>query len=1234
MSIADLRVSADLCGPRISVRWNAFPDSDGAQPQVALVRKTRDFGFPADRAPYLIYDSTAFPPAAEPGRLEVRLLPGRTGTTGELRFTEEICSVARIVDGQTVEQLRRTVRTVRRPDRTLVRREIELLDAGTADLPLEPGRTYYYQLDVVSGDGNRLRASATPTAAYRYHRTLYDALPAVYRRADTVGRPADAGTGLMPEANASGGQLRRLIDVFGVTVGALRSSADGLRGLRDVDLTDARYLPLLAQWIGWNLSSEDIPRRRNEIVAAPARYRGVGTLDGLREIVEHYTGWSVRIGESAQSISRTNSAPQRNIFAAVERADGWTAPDDAAAVLGLSGASGREITGSRSEPFPMADAMALSLALDGAVPTKVRFTGADFAEPGAAGAAEVCAAIARQVRGLDALAAAGKVRLRSQRTGDVAAVAVSSVAAAPITLEGGPHGRISTTTGGFENPGDGGAPGWVAHATTSGPRGAAALRIKPRLGGRWYDAQPIGADIEPQADPAIVAMPARIWCAWVSDPATGRSRLRYRVGAVPAPEPARIVGDVAGPFALTPGSTMTVVGPAGRRTFTVRRDDYAAPEAATVAEVVAALNAQLAPHVQAGHTADGRVELSTAATGPDVTLGVDLAGSTAARRLGFGARGLTGRGGWRSGVDWGPACDVNPVGPGRYADCTAVGEAGGAVRLCWSAHDGQGWRLVTGRWSPHVLAATPTGLKTIRSGDITSLGADGGLPGDDVRAAVTDVDGTVWLATAAGAVSRAADGTTTTFTVASTGGGLLADDVRTVAAGPDGSLWFGTASGLSGRHPGGDWESADTSNGLPSNDIRAVVVTMDETLWVATADGVAVRRNGSWRTIGASRGLPTPDTRRLAVAADGAVWVATGAGVATIHTDGTVAVPPLADLPAEGADVRDLACDGSTVWLATAAGVVEVRNPAQHTLHTGDGAPGGDCRAITVSDGRVWVGAGTAILTRGADGRWTERSPDAGPVVTLTPSWSAAMHVPGPGAGEREPHLARTGSTLLLASARRVSSAADAPWQLALRRREPGDAAWSEPTALTTADAIDRDPVLAVDSDGAVVVYFRSNRGGGIHIWRTVPAGDGVPEAVTAGPGSDTNPAVLPDSGPPLLLFRSDRNVSLGSVAGPGDTAVQPISLRRYAGTTTALPTDTLRNTGRGTFDDLLSYTPQRPRGDTPAPDERYTPGTVAVFFGRGRADSPLAPDDAQRLRQLLTPFLPANVRAVPIADA
>lgn len=1233
MSVTGLRASADLCGPRIALCWTVSPDADGADPQVVVVRKMRDFGFPSDTAPYVIYDSAGFPPAAQPGRLEVRRLPGASGTDGDLRFADEICSVARVEDGHPVEQLRRTVRTVRRRDHTVVRYEIELLDAGTIDLPLLPGMTYYYRLDPAAGSGERLRVSATPTAAYRYHRTLYEALPAVYRRADTVGRPVDAGTGFLPEANAAGGQLRRLVDVFGVTVGALRSSADGLRGLRDVDLTDARYLPLLARWIGWSLSSDDIPRQRNEIAAAPARYRAVGTLGGLSEVVEHYTGWAVRIGESAQSISRSNSAPQRNIFAAVERGDGWTAPDAAAPVFGLAGASGPEITGTVAEPFTITDGMSLSLAVDGSAPVNVRFAGADFTNPAAATAAEVSAAIARQVRGVDALVDGGRVRLRSQRGGEVADVAVVTATAAAVSLEGGPRGRISTAAGGFENFGD--DPAWAAYATTCGPRGTAALRIKPRLGGRWYDAQAVGPDTESQADPAIVATTGQLWCAWVSDPATGRSRLRHRIGTVAAPQPARVTGDVAGPFALTVGNTVAVVTSAARHSFTVRAGDYDDPSAATTAEVVAALNAQLAPDVVAGSTPDGRVVLATTAAGPDARLSVDLAGSTAARRLGFGGRGLTGRGGWQSTVDWGPAMDVAGAGPGRYADCAAIAEAGGAVRLCWSTHDGQGWRLATGRWSPHVLAATPAGVKTFASDDITTLASADGLPSDDVRAAVTDADGTIWLATAAGAVSRTADGATTIFTVASTAGGLPADDVRAAAPGPDGSVWFATASGVGVRSGGGAWDSFGTSAGLPSNDIRAVLVTPDATVWFASAAGVGFRRNGIWQILGVAQGLPSLDARRLALGPDGSVWVATGAGAAAVQPDGTVAASVPTGLPAGATDVQDLACDGTTVWLATAAGVVEVTNRTGYTLHTAAGAPGGDCRAVTVSDGRLWVGTGTSVVTRGDDGQWTPRSPDAGPVVALTPSWSPPMDLPGAGAGEREPHLARTATTLLLAASRRSGTAPDAPWQLTLRRREAG--AWSEPAALTAADATDREPVLDVATDGAVRVYFRSDRGGGVGIWRVVPDDAGaipVPEAVAVGPGANTDPAILPGSAPALLLFRSDRNVSAAEIAGPADTAVPAISVRRYAGTTTALPADGARNTGRGTFGDLLSYTPHRPRGDTPAPDERYTPGTVAVFFARGRADEPLQIGDPQRLRQLLTPFLPANVRAVPIADA
>jgi phage tail-like protein len=1232
MNATDFAATADLCGRRIALRWTVFPDPGGALPRITLRRKQRDFNFPADAAPYLIYDSAAFPPAQVAGRLVVHQLPGAQQTVDGLRCTERSHTVALLDNGRPVEILRATQRLWARLDHTVVRQDTELLDAGAGPDPLAPGHTYYYRLDDDSDAANPLRASATPTAVHRYHQALYEALPAVYRRGDTTERPVDAGTGLLPESAGSGGQLRRLCDVFGTAVGALRSSADGLRGLRDIDLTDARFLPALAQWIGWTLTGQDIAAQRSEITSAPARYRSVGTLDGIREIIEHYTGWAVRIGEPAQNISLTNNAPQRNVFAIVERADGsFSAPDDAAAVLGLSGAAGAEITGTAGEPFALADGMSLGLSVDGAATTRVGLAATDFADVAAASAAEVAAVIARAVRSLDAAAIGGKLRLRSTRPGG--GVAVPADTATLITLDGAPGGRLATAT-------DADGADWLCYASTAGPGPAPShLLLKARLHGRCYDARPVGTDPEPQADPAIAALSERLWCGWVSNPHSAGARLRYRLGAVPARTHARLGGDAQAPFRLVDGTTLVITGSGGEHIFTVHHADYADLSAATAAEVVAAMGAQLVggPSVQA--TPAGALVLTSADTGPEVSMRVDLVKSSAAWALGFGERSAFERGGWDPDVQWGPAHDVAGVPAGRHADCTALSEPDGAVRLCWSMHDSTVWRLVTSRWTPQVLAGTAAGLKIITAAGISTVDAADGLPSNDIRAVVADADGTIWLATAAGVVSRAADAaaTLTTFTTASTAGGLAADDVRAAAVGPDGTMWFATTAGVSSRAATGGWTHFGTPNPLPSNDIRAVAATLDGTIWVATAAGLAVRRAGTWHTIGLADGLPVLDTRRLAAAPDGAMWVATGAGVARVGPDATVTAFGLLGPAAAGADVRDLTIDDATVWLATAGGVVEFRGPHDSVVHAADaGIADPDCRAITAFDGEVWVGTASGIVARGADGRWTGRAPGVAAVGSLAGAWSAAGFVGDPAAGERDPHLLRDGAAVLLAAARRARTAAGDTWRLTLRRRDAA-AAWSDATELTPPGAQDREPAMVRVPGGPLQVYFRSNRGGGARIWRlelTAAGAGSPPAAVTTGPSTETDPAVLGTGVTAWVLLRSDRNVALAGVAAiAGTPAPQQVSVRRFAGSATAVPADRVRNAAAGAFGELLDYTPQRPRGDPPTPTERYTAGTIALFVDRGRAQAPLGPTDPARLRQLLTEFLPANARVVTITN-
>ena len=719
-------------------------------PRVRVRRKERDFGFPSATTHYLIHDSDTFPLFEE--GVTAHELPGLQGTAEGVRWSERAWTVVRAdADGST-ETLRHTVRTLMRPDHTVVRREVELLDAGAhTEDGLQPGRTYYYQLDVVSDPPAFWRATATPAGVHRYHRVLYDALPSVYRRHDTVERPEDATTDFLPEAQGTGGQLRRLVDVFASAVGALRSSADGLATLRDVDQTDARFLPLLAGWIGWHLTGDDVARQRQEIQAAPTRYRTVGTVPGVTTMVEHYTGWSVRVAEPAQNISLTNTPPQRNVFGVVEHdTDVWAAPEDAAEVLGLVGASGREVTGTRKEPFALSDGMTLSLAVDAAEPVRVTIAATEFADVAAAEAREVAGAIERAVPGVQATVTGGKVRLRSASDTDTARIALMPSPASLVTLDGAPYGRVATAAGPDGTQ-------WISYATTTGAGGAPSLRAKARLLGHWYDAQPIGDDTEPQADPALVVRGEQLWCAWVSDPFSGRSRLRYRIGAVPQRTAAALVGDQVGPFALTPDSVLVVQTSMGDQTFTVRPGDYAVLAAATATEVVEHLNDQL-EGITARISDAGGLVLVTDDAGPGVTVRVDQARSTAAWALGFGERGRSAEGAWSPALRWTAASDVTTVPAGRHRDCTAVAGVNGDVRLCWSTHDGSGWRLVDVRWVPRVLACTPSGLIEVALDTGGAPARVSGLPTDDVRHASVDAGGTTWLATSAGVVSRTVGG--------------------------------------------------------------------------------------------------------------------------------------------------------------------------------------------------------------------------------------------------------------------------------------------------------------------------------------------------------------------------------------------------------------------------------------------------------------------------------------------
>jgi phage tail-like protein len=309
--VESFNAAADLVGRRVKVAWDVVLEEGegvGAAPAVVLRRKERDFEFPDPSGgpdPFLVYDSAAFPPAGaavtEVDLGETREADRRTVTTAQ--------SVSREVEGLPVEVLRRTRAVTFDAARNPVRLREEILDVHDRPDGLEPGTAYYYELSGPSLPGDprdAFRAVATPTDVHRSGRMLYEQLPAILRRHDVTNGPA-RGTGAIPEATPENGQLRRFVDLFGAGLDHLRSRADGLRGLHDVDSVDHRLLPYLASWLGWDVShGKPIPIQRHEIKYAAHLYRITGTLPGAMIWVKRLTGWDARVKEFWRNVLFTN----------------------------------------------------------------------------------------------------------------------------------------------------------------------------------------------------------------------------------------------------------------------------------------------------------------------------------------------------------------------------------------------------------------------------------------------------------------------------------------------------------------------------------------------------------------------------------------------------------------------------------------------------------------------------------------------------------------------------------------------------------------------------------------------------------------------------------------------------------------------------------------------------------------------------------------------------------------
>jgi len=187
------------------------------------------------------------------------------------------------------------------------------------DENLQGETCYYYSLFPYAGTpptyvfNPHNRCHAMATSPYGFAEQMYELLPRIYHRYDTVlpKNPVELAARLRES-----GQLRRFIDVPGSMLDQFYSFARASLDLHNLQHMEGNLLPLLAQWIGWQLDFRlELESQRNEVRNAPHLYKRVGLIPTVEATVKRLTNWESRIKEFVHNIFLSNKPEQLNIWA-------------------------------------------------------------------------------------------------------------------------------------------------------------------------------------------------------------------------------------------------------------------------------------------------------------------------------------------------------------------------------------------------------------------------------------------------------------------------------------------------------------------------------------------------------------------------------------------------------------------------------------------------------------------------------------------------------------------------------------------------------------------------------------------------------------------------------------------------------------------------------------------------------------------------------------------------------
>jgi len=228
---------------------------------------------------------------------------------------------------------------------------------------------------------------------------------------------------------------------------------------------------------------------------------------------------------------------------------------------------------------------------------------------------------------------------------------------------------------------------------------------------------------------------------------------------------------------------------------------------------------------------------------------------------------------------------------------------------------------------------------------------DDGLPDYLINDILQTSDGYLWVATERG-VSRF-DGVAFWTIDRKSHPKLLSNRISSLLEDSNGNVWFGTQGGGLYTFAGDSLSRFTDDMGLPTNFVNTLAEDSTGTIWVGT-DGEGLGRilPDTIITYSENAGL-NRHVNSLSVDYENVLWIGTLNGLYYFRNDSLLVFPDNDRLPSR--NVRDIYHHKSTKWIATAGGLVVIRNGVVEDIPV-TGSPTVIESVIRDNAGNIWIG--------------------------------------------------------------------------------------------------------------------------------------------------------------------------------------------------------------------------------------------------------------------------------------